>query len=122
MIWTILGKLFTTALGQVTKDLTNAYQSKINAQTEQERIAAEERIATLEARKTTILAAQSDPYERWIRIGWSVPFILYNCKLVVWDKMLGLGTTDPLSPELYSVMMICLGGYFFTSGIKGLFK
>jgi hypothetical protein len=117
-MWKIISSLFLSSLSQITKDLTDAYKTRENAKTEQERIAANERIAILESRKTSILAAQSDPIERWVRILWAAPFILYNTKLVVWDKVLSLGATDSLSPELYQIQMIVLGGYFFLDGIN----
>ncbi len=117
-MWSILSSIFLTSFQQITRDLKDAYTTKQNAKTEQERIAAEERIALLEARKTSILAAQSDPVERWVRILWALPFIAYNMKLVLWDKVLSLGATDSLSPELYQIQMIVLGGYFFLDGIN----
>jgi hypothetical protein len=99
-------------LKSISDKLAAAYAEKANAQTEQQRIAADERIATLSARKDIILAAQSDPMERWVRIGFAAPFVLYLWKLVVWDKLLGWGVTDNLSADLWAILYIVLGGYF----------
>lgn len=107
-------------LGRITEQLAAAYVQRSNAQTEQQRIAAEERISTLEARKSVILQAQSDPMERWVRIGFALPFILYLWKLVIWDKLLGWGATDDLSADLWAISYIVLGGYFVDTVVRRL--
>jgi len=117
-MWQLLLGLVTGPLSSISKDLKEAYQSKLNAANDAERIAADERIALLEARKTSILAAQSDPIERWVRIGFTLPFIAYINKLVLWDKVFSLGTTDPLSPQLSNILMIVLGGYFIDTTVR----
>ena len=117
-MWQLLLGLVTGPLSSISKDLKEAYQSKLNAANDAERIAADERITLLEARKTSILAAQSDPIERWVRIGFTLPFIAYINKLVLWDKVFSLGTTDPLSPQLSNILMIVLGGYFIDTTVR----
>ena len=118
-MWTWLLSLLTSSLGSVTKELKEAYQSKLNAQNDKERIAADERIAILEARKSTILAAQPDPWERFIRILLALPVVVYINKLFIWDKVLGLGSTDGLSNDLTQFMWIVVGGYFIDTTIRG---
>lgn len=118
----VLSSFFTSSIKSVTNDIKEAYQSKLNAQNDSERIAADERIAILEARKSTILAAQSDPLERWVRAGFGFLFLAYNSKLIIWDKMLEWGTTDPLSPELAYIQMTVLGGYFILATAKVIRK
>lgn len=114
----LLTSLFTS-FPSITRDIKEAYQAKLNAKNDQERIAADERIALLEARKTSVLASQSSLSERWIRIGFALPFVLYNAKLLIWDKMLEWGSTDPLSPALTQTYWIVLGGYFIIETIQG---
>ena len=99
-------------LSGIADKIAQAYVQKTNAQTEQQRIAAEERIKTFEAKRDVILKAQSDPFERWVRIGFALPFVLYVFKVLVWDKLLGLGVTDDLSGDLWNILYIVLGGYF----------
>lgn len=108
----LLLSFVTGPLSSISNDLKEAYQSKLNAKNDSERIAAEERIALLEARKTSILAAQSDPFERFVRIGFALGFLLYINKILIWDKVLALGTTDPLSADLWNLLYIVVGGYF----------
>ena len=82
------------------------------------RVALEGELATLTARKDVILAAQADPMERWVRIGFAVPFVLYIWKLVLWDKLLGWGVTDNLSADLWAILYIVLGGYFVDTVVR----
>lgn len=84
------------------------------------RIALEGELATLEARRSVILAAQADPFERWVRIGFALPFVLYLWKLVVWNKLLGLGATADLSANLWNILYIVLGGYFVYTVVRRL--
>jgi hypothetical protein len=118
-MWAFLLGLINPLAG-IAKALAAAQVQRANAQTEQQRIAADERIATLNARRDSILAAQSDPFERWVRIGFALPFILYIWKLVVWDKLLGLGATDALSMDLWNILYIVLGGYFVDTVVRRL--
>lgn len=121
-MWTILGMFFKTALGTISGDLKDAYIAREGAKNDKERILADERIAVLEARKTTILAAQSDPVERWVRIGFALPFVLYTNKLVIYDKILGWGITDSLGTNLDLTMSIIISAYFLTEGVRRIFK
>lgn len=105
-------------LSSVSKDLKEAYQAKLNAQNDKDKIAAEERINFLEARKDVILAAQGDPFERFVRIAFAVPFVLYLWKLVLWDKVFEWGVTDDLSQNLWNILFIVLGGYFIDTIVR----
>lgn len=121
-IVSLLGGLVTGPLKSISNDLKEAYQSKLAAANDAERIAADERINLLEARKSVILAAQSDPLERLVRIGFALPYVAYTWKLILWDKILALGVTDGLSPDLTQLMWIVVGGYFVDTTIKGVVR
>lgn len=118
MLKLLLGFL-SGPISDISNDLKQAYQSKLAAANDAERIAADERINLLEDRKSVILAAQSDPVERLVRVGYAIPCLTYLWKLLLWDKVLSLGATDGLSPELWHVFMIILGGYFLDVTIRG---
>lgn len=118
----LLLSFLTSSLKSVTSDLKDAYLAKTNAKTEQERILADERISILEARRDTILAAQSNPVERFIRPLFALPFIIYIWKLVIWDKVLELGSTDPLGANLDLTLSIILSSYFISEGVKRIFR
>jgi len=110
--------LLSGPVASVSKDIKETRIAIENAKNDRERIDLEDRLAVLDARKTTILAAQSDPIERWVRVLLAFPFIIYINKLVLWDKVLELGVTDPLSADLKQILFIVLGGYFVDTIVK----
>lgn len=112
LVFKFLTGIFTTSLGSISRDLKDAYAAKLNAANDKERMLSDERIALLEARKSTIMAAQSDPMERWVRIGFALPFVIYVNKLVLYDKVLEWGVTDPLSADLTQLFWVIISGYF----------
>jgi hypothetical protein len=117
-MWATILSFLGVGLKAITTEIVDAKVKAIDAKTEQEKIAAQERVDTLTAKKEIILQGQKDIAERWIRILWAVPFIIYTWKLIIWDKILEFGTTDPLSPTLEYIMWTILGAYFLDSTIK----
>ena len=104
--------------GGIPDQLRRAYEAKLNAANDADRIAAEVQIARLEARQASHAIGG-----RWItliQIAWALPFVIYNAKLILWDKVLGWGVTDPLSPELYTLQSVIVGFFFVTTTIRGL--
>jgi hypothetical protein len=90
--------------GPVVNSLINAYKAKLDAANTQDRIAADlaakEIEADIEARKQAsaiIVAEQGRWYTAIIRPLLALPVIIYFWKVIVWDKVLGLGSTDPLT-------------------------
>jgi hypothetical protein len=90
--------------GSVITGLINAYKAKLDASNTRDRIAADlaarEIEAEIEARKqasAVIIAEQGRWYTAIIRPLIAAPVIIYLWKVIVWDKVLGLGTTDPIT-------------------------
>lgn len=106
----------------ISSDIKEAYTARLNAENDKEKIAAEERITLLEGREAIILRAMSDRFERWIRIGFALPFVIYIAKVILWDKVLGIGTTDALSSSFLDIMYIVLAGYFLDTITGKVFK
>lgn len=107
-------------LGRIVDKIADVKVRLAAEQNTAARVALEGEIGLLEARRDVILAAQADPMERWVRIGFALPFILYIWKLVVWDKLLQYGATDPLSTDLLNILYIVLGGYFVDTVVRRL--
>lgn len=114
MIGKILGWLSGGAISSIGKQLNDAYQAKLNAQNNEARIEADKRIAQLHAHEAVLIAEQGSWITRWIRPAFAAPFVIYNAKIIVWDKVLGLGATDALSAEFWQLQMIVFGAYFLT--------
>lgn len=100
-MWTWLASLLG---GPVVNGLIDAYKAKLDAFNAHDRIAADlaakEIEAEIEARKQAsaiIIAEQGRWYTAIIRPLLALPIIIYFWKVIVWDKVLGLGTTDPIT-------------------------
>ena len=101
-------------LGKIADRLQAAYEAKLRAENDKERIAADIHVKQLEAQMQVLIAEQKNRLTRWIRPAFALPFVIYDFKIVVWDKVLGLGSTDALSPEFWQLQMIVFGAYFLT--------
>jgi hypothetical protein len=100
-MWTWLASLVG---GPVVTGLINAYRGKLEAANTQGRIAADlaakEIEAEIEARKQAsaiVIAEQGRWYTAVIRPLLAAPVIIYFWKVIVWDRVLGLGSTDPIT-------------------------
>lgn len=102
-------------ISRIAGKIVEARIAAANAQTDREKIAADERVKTLEARQAVLVAESGSRINSIIRACFALPFVIYNAKLVVWDKVLDLGSTDPLSPELFQIELVCIGFYFLHS-------
>lgn len=119
-MWMLLQQILGVGLPAIVKQLSEAQKQKLDAKTEQERIYADERIKTLEARRDVVLRSYDNRSDRVVRLLWATPFIVYTWKLILWDKVFELGVTDPLSPTLEYMLWTVLGGYFLDATLKSL--
>ncbi len=98
----------------VAEHLAAAYAARTNATTEQQRIAAQERVEHYQALERILIAEQGSWLTRWVRPAFALPFVVYVWKLVLWDKVLGWGATDALGDNLTTIMVTIVGAYFIT--------
>mgnify|MGYP001546537095 CR=1 FL=1 len=114
-----LPNLFTTVNG-VTSAISNERLKLIQAKTDQDKIASEERISSLQAKRDVLIAESgSSKLNGIVRacIGGSVAFLL--AKLYIFDKALGQwtgGHTDSLDPNLWNVITATIAFYFLYEG------
>jgi hypothetical protein len=113
----ILAGLFGTING-VTRAISDEKIAALTATTQQEQIAANERVETLQARRDVLIAdAAHGSLDIWIRTIVAIGPALYLLKIFLWDKVMGPithGSTDPLDPNLWNVVMVVLGFYFLS--------
>lgn len=112
MIGSLISWLAGGGVAAIGRELNRAYQARLDAKNNTERIAAEREIARLEAHQAILIAEQGSWMTRWIRPAFALPFIIYNFKIVVWDKVLGLGVTHDLSPAFWQLQMTVFTAYF----------
>ena len=90
--------------GPVVNGLIGAYKAKLDAANsagaQAADLAAKAIAAEIEARRSAnalIIAEQGRWYTAIIRPLLAAPVIIYLWKVIVWDKVLGFGTTDPIT-------------------------
>ena len=119
MLSAILGWVGSLLGGPFAKAALDAYRAKLTAENTSEKIAADlaARELSVEQRERelaseTLAAEQGRWYTALPRPQFAFAFIIYVWKAVVWDKVLGLGTTDALSGDVAQWAMIVLTAYF----------
>ena len=115
-MWAILANLIG---GPIINGLIGAYKAKLEAGNTSERIAADLAARELaveqrerEVASQVVIAEQGRWYTALPRPLFAFAFIIYVWKVVVFDKVLGWGTTDPLSGDISQWAMIVLTAYF----------
>lgn len=101
MIWNAIASFLA---GPFVKAALSAYQAKLNSGNTSERIASEIVARELEVqRRETELAGE---YKRALIGHWYEPtnlfgyiMVIYFGKIIVWDKVLKLGVTDPIEGQ-----------------------
>ena len=119
MFATMLGWLGNLLGGPFAKAAVDAYRAKLSAENTSEKIAAYLAARELEVERRerelatqVVIAEQGRWYTALPRPLFAFAFIIYVWKVVVFDKVLGWGTTDPLSGDVSQWAMIVLTAYF----------
>jgi len=115
-MWTaILSFISGPLLGKIV----DAYKIKVEAKTKGDaqavELAVEEIKGEIAQRQTEAALLKSE--QGWwvtalVRPMMAAPFIIFAWKVVVWDKVLGWGVTDPLDQNMWSVFLTVVGAYF----------
>jgi len=116
IVLTWLGNLLG---GPFAKAAVDAYRAKLAAENASEKIAADLAARELSVRERerelatqVLLAEQGRWYTALPRPLFAGAFVIYAWKVVVWDKVFGWGTTDPLTGDVAQWAMIVLTAYF----------
>lgn len=111
--------------GPVIKGLIDAYQAKLKAGNVESKIAADlaaGEIAAQTAETNAVTKYRIAELGRWYEpdkiMGYCVA--LYFGKLLVWDKVLGLGSTDPLAGFAATTANLIVAFYFAKRGFENI--
>lgn len=105
-------------VSRIVGKIAEARVAQANAQTDREKIAADERVKSLELQRDVMVSEAGSRINAFMRLAFAVPPAIYLGKLFVWDKVLSLGRTDPLSPMMEGVMLTVVGFYFLRWTLK----
>lgn len=111
--------------GPVIKGLIDAYQAKLKAGNTDSKIAADlaaTEIAAQTSEMQTITQYRVAELGRWYEpdklMGYFVA--VYFGKLLIWDKVFGLGTTDPLAGFASVTANLVVSFYFAKRGFENV--
>jgi hypothetical protein len=119
MIAVVLGWLGNLLGGPFAKAALDAYRAKLAAGNTSKRITADlaTRELAVEQRERElatqlVISEQGRWYTALPRPLFAFAFVIYAWKVVVWDKVLRLGTTGTLSEDMAQWATIVLTAYF----------
>jgi hypothetical protein len=105
--------------GPFAKAAVDAYRAKLTADNTSEKVAADlaARELAVEQRERELatqllVAEQGNWFTRAVRPLWALPFVIYTWKIVIFDKVLALGTTDPLTGFGATLAVTVAAAYF----------
>lgn len=125
-IISIIPNAFRT-VDNITNAIANERIAKINAGTEQERVAADERIKALDARRSVLIAESGSRINMIMRVVLAAGPAAFLIKVFLYDKVIGsfVGCsgaqpkgacptflTDPLDDNLWKVITAVIAFYF----------
>lgn len=93
MLASILTFLGGGAFRSITRSLTEAYELKLKAKNDAQRLELEESISFLQAQQSILLAEQGRAMTSWIRPAFAAIAIVFWAKLILWDTVLQWGST-----------------------------
>lgn len=124
------------SINHITDAISNEKIAGLNAKTQEEQIASNERVKTLEARRDLMIAeAGTSRLNIYVRSLLALGPASVLLKIFLWDKVIGSfagcsghtlpGTcksflTDALDPNLWAVITAVIGFYFLTEGAIGI--
>lgn len=106
------------------RELAQARVNLANAETEHEKVSANERIKALESQRDVLIAETKSPWISIARFAFIIPIAFYINKLIMWDKIAcpflygDTCTTAGLSEWLYGVAAIVIGFLFLDNSLK----
>jgi hypothetical protein len=120
------GMIFSFLGGPVISGLLSAYKQRlasINTQDEMALTLLQKEVdadiaARAEATKL-LVAEQGHWYTAIIRPLFAMPFIIYAWKIIVWDKVLGIGVTEHgIDANFWNVFQVIIVSYFGATAIE----
>src|SRR6266404_3440131 len=119
------GLIFSFLGGPIINGLLGGYRERLKATNTQDHMAMEllqkevdaDIAARAEATKL-LIAEQGHWFTAMIRPLFALPFIIFGLKVVVWDKVLHLGVTDALDPNMWGVFNTIIISYFGATAVE----
>src|SRR5262245_28659830 len=103
----------------VFNSIVDVYKAKLASANERDRLAVDLAVKEIEAEIASraeaskiIIAEQGRWWTSMIRPLAALPVVIFIWKVIVWDKVLGWGTTDPLTGDVGTWAGVIVTTYF----------
>jgi hypothetical protein len=104
-------------VGQIISLITKERERQRTLESDHEKIASEERIKRLEFSRDLILSAHQTRWFWFMWVVYSLPGGMHNIKVVIWDKLLKLGTTDALTGLAETIAIASIDSIFLSGSL-----
>jgi uncharacterized protein Smg (DUF494 family) len=119
----LLAPLLSFFGGPVISGLIDAYKAKLAAVNSQDQHAVDLAVADLnaqiEARKEASILA-GNKLAGFVQFMFAMPIIIYEFKVIVYDKVLALGSTDPINGTIGQWASLIISFYFGGQIVSGV--
>lgn len=106
----------------VIEQLGDLYLRKMQVKDEIEQSKIDAQIKVLELQASALANETKHWMTAWIRPSFALIVWVYYAKILVWDKVLGLGVTDDLNETQFYVVSAVMGAYFLVRPIEKIFR
>jgi len=111
--------LLSVLSAPVLNSVVDAYKAKLAAANTQDKLAVDLAVKEIEAEiaaraqaSAIIMAEQGRWWTSIIRPLAALPVVIFMWKVIVWDKVLGLGSTDPITGDVGAWAGVIVTTYF----------
>ena len=121
LLRTLLG--LGPTIAAITKSIADTKIAMAQAATDQEKTHAEERMTALQAQRDVLIAESAhSPWPMRLQVAGAIGPIMYVSKILIWDKCLKLGSTDPADPHVWYIIGVVYGFLFLHTVVFGGIK
>ena len=112
MIGMLLKWMTGGGLSGIANEITSWDIKRREAANDRERVQAETMISQLQMRQEVLIAEQGHWMTRWIRPALAAPVVAYWWKLIIWDTLLGWGSTPYPGDHVVWFVVLIPSAYF----------
>lgn len=120
-MWPIISSIIGGVITPLTNMVTAIYTKKEDVNLEEFKVDGTVDIALVNASVALTQANAGLLGNRWIillQVGFGLPLMIYYGKCILWDKVLGLGSTDALTGDIGQYSTWIVGFLFLHSAIS----
>lgn len=120
-MWTVISSIIGGVITPLTNMVTAIYTKKEDVNLEEFKVDGTVDIALVNASVALTQANAGLLGNRWIillQVGFGLPLMIYYGKCILWDKVLGLGSTDALTGDIGQYSTWIVGFLFLHSAIS----